>query len=150
MSVRSGVRAYLAGDATYAALLPGGVYPNPALTPNDQAELTRDTTPAAFDAFGDIVAAGLVLSDGSSAFPGLVPHAAQDFLRVMHWQRAGRDIIEAADRRAYTLLDGARLLIDGHYCRFRWAGFAQSNLSDPGLRDAPLSWSRWQVIRLLA
>jgi len=150
MSVRSGVRAYLAADATYMALLSGGLYPDPALTPPDQTELTRDGTPAAFDSFGDLLAAGLVVSDGASALPGLVPHAAQDFLRILHWQRAGRDAIEAADKRAYTLLQGARLLIDGHYCRFRWAGFAPSTLTDPSLRDAPLSWSRWQVIRLVA
>lgn len=150
MSVRSGVRAYLAADSAYMALLPGGLYPDPALTPSDQAELTRDGTPAAFDSFGDLKAAGLVVSDGAVAFPGLVPHAAQDFIRIMHWQRAGRDAIEAANQRAYTLLDNARLSIDGHYCRFRWAAFAQSSLTDPSLRDAPLSWSRWQVIRLLA
>lgn len=148
MSLRAGIRAALAADATYLALLPGGVYPDPALPSGDQPEITRDATPQAFDGFGDVRPCGMVLDDGTAQFGPLV-NAGQTFVRVLHWQQFGRDIIEAADRRAYTVLQGARLLIDGHYCTFRWAGFAQSTLRDPSLRDAALSWSRWQITRLV-
>jgi hypothetical protein len=149
MSLRAGLRAYLAADATYMALLTGGLYPDPALTPPDQAEITRDGTPAAFDSFGDVRPAGMVVDDGAAPF-GPYRDSAQSIVRLLHWQQSGRGTIEAADQRAYALLRAARLLIDGHYCTFRWAGNAQSTLSDPSLRDAALSWSRWQVTRLLA
>lgn len=149
MSVRVGLRAYLAADDTYLALLTGGLYPDPALTPPDQAELTRDGTPAAFDDYGDVRPAGMVVEDGSAAF-GPYRDSAQTIVRVLHWQQAGRATIEAADQRVYGLLRAARFAIDGHICTFRWAGNAQSTLSDPSLRDAALSWSRWQVTRLLA
>jgi len=139
----------LAADSTYLALLPGGLYPNPALTPDDQTLITRETTPFAFDSFGDIKPCGMVVDDGTAAF-GPLRNGAQTFVRILHWQQFGRGVVEAADQRAYALLQGARIGIDGHYCTFRWAGFAQSNLSDPSLRDAALSWSRWQITRLLA
>lgn len=149
MSVRAGIRAVLAADTAYMALLTGGLYPNPALTPPDQTRITRESTEAAFDDFGDIKPCGMVVDDGTAAF-GPLRDGAQTFVRVLHWQQFGRDVVEAADQRAYTLLQSKRFLIDGHYCTFRWAGFAQSNLTDPSLRDAALSWSRWQITRLLA
>jgi len=148
MSLRAEIRAALAADSAYLALLPGGIYPNPGLTPADQPELTRDGTPQAFDPFGDIKPCGMVVDDGTAQF-GPLRNAGQTFVRLLHWQQTGRDTIEAADRRAYSLLQGARLTIDGHYCTFRWAGFAQSTLRDPSLRDAALSWSRWQITRLV-
>ncbi len=131
------------------ALLPGGLYPDPTLTLPDQTVITRDGTPQAFDDFGDLRPCGAIVDDGTTQF-GPLRDAGQTFVRVLHWQQVGRDAVEAADKRAYTLLQGRRLLIDGRYCTFRWAGFAQSNLTDPSLRDAALSWSRWQITRLVA
>lgn len=149
MSVREGVRAFLHADSAYMALLTGGLYPDPTLGDAAEQRISRDGTPAAFDGFGDLKPCGMVIEDGTTQ-AGPLRHSAQTFLRVLHFQQSGRDVVEAADRQAYALLQGARFTIDGQYCRFRFAGTSQSNLTDPTLRDAALSWSRWQITRLLA
>lgn len=149
MSLRAGVRAFLAADGALMALLPGGLYPDPTLTPPDQTELTRQGMPGAFDEFGAVKVSALVVAD--STVPRQDNRESGDtFLRLFIWQQVGRDQIEAVQARSYALLRAARPLIDGRYCNFRFAGFAPSTARDQSLGDAQLGWSRWQVTRVLA
>jgi hypothetical protein len=136
-------------DGPLLALLPGGLYPDPALTPADQTELTRLGTPAAFDDFGAVKVSALVVEDATGA---RVDHrdGADTYLRLFVWQQVGRDQIEAVQARTFALLRQARPLIDGHYCNFRFAGFGPATTRDQSLGDAQLGWSRWQVTRVLA
>jgi hypothetical protein len=149
MSLRAGVRAFLAADGALMALLPGGLYPDPTLTPPDQTELTRQGMPGAFDEFGAVKVAALVVEDATGA---RTDHrdGADTYLRLFVWQQVGRDQIEAVQARVYVLLRQARPLIDGHYCNFRFAGFGPATTRDQSLGDAQLGWSRWQVTRVLA
>lgn len=149
MSLRVGVRALLHDDVTLLALLPGGIYPDPALTPADQTELTRLVTPAAFDSFGAVLVSALVVEDATGARSD-ARDGADTFIRVFIWQQVGREQIEAVQARVYTLLRQARPLIDGHYCNVRFAGFGPATTRDPSLGEAQLGWSRWQVTRVLA
>lgn len=143
MTLRAAVRAVLAGDATYAALLPGGIYPTSGA---DQTELSKDQTPAAYDSWGAVLASALVAED--STIPDVRP-GAMSFLRVWKWQQSGRTAIEAANAREVALLDNQRVTEGATVYLLRWAGFSGSGLKDQALGDASLGWSRWQVARLV-
>lgn len=145
--IREPVRAYLAADAALMATLVGGLYPEATGATAGQGELTREGTPAAFDEFGDVKVAGLVVEDATIPFGP--PHGTQALFRVLVYQRRGRDGIDAANRRVFALLNRRRLDVGyGFIYEIRFAGFGPQ-ARDQALRDAELGWSRWQAVQTL-
>lgn len=137
--LRTAIAQLLAADATLAALLSGGVYP---LSNDQPSSLSRQYYPAAFDEFGGVLPCALVQDDGATP-GGSTSKTGQMFARVVFWQARGRDVIDAAAQRVYTLLDGAQPTVSGVYVyRLSFAG-------EGGAQDQALSaeqlWSRWQA-----
>lgn len=98
MSAFSAMVAALQGDATLTGVLTGGIYDGLAV-----GEVSRQATPAAYDAFGELLPCALVMPE--SATPaGPLPNGGREF--VMVWLYAQHDYaaIETARQRVYALL----------------------------------------------
>lgn len=142
--LREPLRDYLLADATLAALLPGGVYPDPQ---GQQSVLSLEGMRAAFDEYENVKPVALVLDD--SVLPS-VGAAGQVLARVLVWQQTGRDKIDAVNLRVYALLHRQRLVTaTGVIYQLWFAGFGPQ-VRDQGLGDAEQGWSRWQAVRQLA
>ncbi len=100
MSLASAVRALLAADSTLMAALTGGIY--------EGLEITRQDTPAAFDANKEILPCGLVKA-GSEAKNGPYLNSVQSVMQIYFYQRTGSTQIETASARVCTLLNESRL-----------------------------------------
>lgn len=140
--LRTQVAALLKADGVMLAALSGGIYPT---VDTEASYMAREVYPAAFDVNKQVRPCLLVQDEGSFPFGGGDRTLSATF-RLICWQQGGRDKIEAGLRRAYTLLNGARVNtgVDWVY-RFEFAGDGP-NLRDQGLRDAEMAWSRWQAI----
>ena len=89
------VRDYLAADVELAALLTGGMYVG--------LEITRQKTPAAFDANGEVKPCALV-RDGSLAPVEPHPDGARAYVDIFLYQYQGIETIAQARQRIYRLL----------------------------------------------
>lgn len=136
---------YLRGDSLLLALLPGGIYP---LEDSDQREIDRTGTPLAFDSSGDVRPSALIASEGTVNF-GPLPRSALTVIRVIVYQRRGRDAIDAANHRIAELLAPALPVIWDRISHVSFAGFGPDTERDPTLRNADMGWSRWQLNHLI-
>jgi len=89
------VKTVLEADATLTGLLTGGIYL--------RTEISRQNTPGAFDANGEIRPCCLINLE-SEAPAGPFEDSSQVFFRVFFYERFGYATIDAARERVYTLL----------------------------------------------
>lgn len=126
----------LSADATLTGLLPGGIH-NGA----NVGEISRQNTPAAFDANLEIQPCALVQYENEIDF-GQVRYGSQLFVQIYLYQRFGYASINQAKDRIYTLLHrqkvGAGL---GNY--ETWHANTLLGMHDQGL-DASLVTCRYQ------
>jgi hypothetical protein len=99
----SAILAALTADTTLTALLPGGLHDGRAV-----GEVARDTTPTAFDSFGELHACGL-LQPGGDVASGPLPTSSRLSVTIYLYERAGVAHIEPARLRIYALLHQAML-----------------------------------------
>ena len=133
--MRETIRALLAADGTLAGLLTGGVW---AAT-----EISRQNTPGAFDANGELRPCALVKLESEGPVGPYVT-SSRLFVLVMFYERSGYTAIDAAVARTYTLL---------HYVKagaavweMRHAGDVL-DLEDQAL-ECSLGMSRFVAVRL--
>lgn len=135
MTIRSDIYTVLAADATLLATLTGGVY--------QAAEISRQTTPAAFDANGEIEPCCLVnVENETAALP--YPNGARSYLRVFFYERSGYTGIDTARERVFTLLN--RQKIGSATFEIRWVDDIPDQ-QDEAL-DCSLAMSRYEIVRL--
>ncbi len=95
-------------DAAIAGVLPGGV--------QRAVEISRQATPGAFDANGELRACALVKQETATPWG---PHedSGRLYITIYLYERAGYDAIEAARKRIYALLHRQKLTpVDGSGC----------------------------------
>lgn len=141
--LRKEIAALLRSNAALVGALPGGIYP---LADTDADYLSRDTYPAAFDDFGEVLPTALVRDSGG--FPqGPAPaRGSSQVVDILLWQQRGRDAIDAASRVLRVLVTGGMVAPSGLYVyQLRYAGDGPS-VRDPGLDDAEHGWQRWQAV----
>jgi hypothetical protein len=100
MAFLGDVQTVLEADATLMALLTGGVH--------IQTEITRQYTPSAFDANGEIEPCCLINFE-SEAAAGPFEDSSQVYFRVFFYERSGYVSIDSARDRVYTLLHRQRI-----------------------------------------
>ena len=135
--MRDTIRGWLAGDATLMALLTGGLYAG--------TEISRQGTPAAFDANSEVLPCGLVHLE-TQAPHGPYDTSARLFLTVICYQRAGYDVIDAALDEVYVRLHGSRTGVTSGVWEVRQVDDSP-DLADQGLGCA-MRYSRYEVVRL--
>lgn len=96
--MQSAILNELTGDATLMASLTGGLYAAAAA-----GEVSRQDTPDAFDANGEIEPCGL-LKMGATMPHGPYTHSQRQFFSVYLYERSGYTNVEAARKRIYALL----------------------------------------------
>jgi hypothetical protein len=100
MTIRDDLLSTLTGDATLMATLTGGMH--------TATEVSRQYTPAAFDANGEVLPCGLLRIETETP-AGPYHTSARLFALLLWYQRRGYDAIDAAKTRAFTLLHELRL-----------------------------------------
>lgn len=134
--LREAIRDYLAADGALMGILTGGLYAG--------GEISRQGTPGAFDAQGEVLPCGLVALETQGPF-GPFTDGARLFLTVTCWQRSGYDAIDAALDEVFVLLHDSKA---GETSDL-WTVLHvedSADLEDPGLRCA-MRYARFQVIR---
>jgi hypothetical protein len=96
--MRDAIYDLLSADITFLDLLPGGLY-----QARDVGEISRQTTPDAFDANGEILPCALIRF-GVTTPAGPHVHGARQHFALYFYERAGWEHIDAARERAYVLL----------------------------------------------
>lgn len=134
--MRNAVKAILTGDATLMALLTGGVH---AAT-----EISRQNTPAAFDANSELKPCALLKLEAARATP---PHDAgvRQLLALYVYQRDGFTVIDTAVDRVFALLNGTPIASVGVY-ELRHVDDSP-DMQDTGI-DAALRIARYEAVRL--
>lgn len=136
MGLVQNVRDYLAADATLVSLLPGGIH-------TDGGEISRQKTPAAFDANGELRPCALV-NAASDTVDGPTGIAGRLLVSVWLYHRTSDAANETAVARVKGLLH--RAVLPGTY-EVRWAfdtpGFEEEALAARG------AVTRYEVIRKL-
>jgi hypothetical protein len=97
MSLTSAIVGILQSDYALSAILSGGIY--------DAVEISRQLTPAAFDANGEILPCALVKTGNENDLAQVV-NAVQTPLTIYFYQHSGFDEIDAALARCHALLKG--------------------------------------------
>jgi hypothetical protein len=105
--VKDAIYSLLSGDATLMATLTGGLHRD--------VEISRQTTPAAFDADREIKPCGL-LKFGSQSPVAPFYHSARLFFAVMFYERNGYANTAAARARVYALLHRQRVAPSSGSC----------------------------------
>lgn len=136
MGIRETVKTVLGADATLAGLLTGGVWSN-------EGEISREETPGAFDANGELLPCALVKVESETQY-GPLNTSSRLYLVIYFYQRRGYTAIEAAIERVYNLLNMQKLGIDQVW-EIRHAD-DMPNLQDQAL-DCSLAMSRYMVTR---
>jgi hypothetical protein len=140
--LRVAVAAALRANSAINGALPGGIYP---FEDNDPVEMSRDTYPAAFDGFKQILPTLLVRDNGDVAAGPRPAHGASFLFDLLFWQAEGQVAIEEAQRRARILLDGGIVAPAGLYIyQVRYAG-STTDVRDPGLDGARHAIQGWQT-----
>lgn len=138
--MRDTIKDYLEADATLTGLLTGGIYAVP--------EISRQDTPDAFDANGEIEPCGLVKLETEGQF-GPYEEAggisARLYVAVFFYQRTGYDVIDPALARTRTLLHKQNLSTSGVW-EISWVDDVMDQ-EDEALGCA-MSMSRYMVTRL--
>jgi hypothetical protein len=135
LSLRSALLDVLEDDATLTATLTGGVY--------GEAEISRQGTPGAFDANGEVLPCALLTMEAEDP-AGPFPTSSRAFVTVYFYARAGYSAIDAALARVYALLHRQRVSDEGVW-DIRHAGDVRDQ-RDPAL-DCAMSMSRYTVYR---
>jgi len=132
-TVRDDVKAVLEADETLAGLLAGGVHA--------AIEISRQGTPDAFDANGEILPCALVKVENESK-AGPYPDSARTFVLIYWYERAGTAAIDQARERARVILHRERI---GGGWEMAWTDDL-TDLEDQGLACS-LTISRYQKHR---
>lgn len=135
--MRDTIKAYLEADMTLMALLTGGIYAG--------TEITRQSTPDAFDANGEVEPCALVSAEAEDP-TGPYGHSARSFVTVYLYERSGYTNIDAARARIYVLLHRDR--VGTSVWDVRHVGDILDQ-RDPALNCA-MAVTRFQVTRLRA
>ena len=135
MSLRSAVLAVLTGDTTLMATLTGGVY--------GETEISRQETPDAFDANGEIEPCALLTMEAEDP-TGPFETSSRAFVAVYFYARSGYSAIDTALARVYALLHRQRVSGESVW-EIRHAGDVRDQ-RDPAL-DCAMSMSRYTVYR---
>ena len=135
MTIREVIQQTLAGDATLSGLLSGGVHM--------ATEISRQLTPAAFDANGELQPCALVKL-GSDTATGPYTTSSRTTCTVYFYQRTGYGVIDAALIRAYTLLNQAKLESGVWICQHADDVLDQIDTA----LDASMALSRYSITRL--
>jgi hypothetical protein len=135
--MRDAIATLLSADATLLALLTGGIY-------GDADEISRQGTPAAFDADGELRPCLLITDSTLTPDASAIPGAARHVLRLFFYQPAGVAVIAAARARVYALLYRQRVTVSALRV------IELSPIGDTlGQRDdalnCPLELSRWEA-----
>jgi hypothetical protein len=93
--VRDAIYDLLTSDSELMAILTGGLH--------TKTEISRQNTPAAFDANDEIQPCGLLKFETQTPW-GPHEHGSRLYFSVMLYQRSGYDDVEAARERLYQLL----------------------------------------------
>lgn len=140
MGIIQQVRDYLAADGTLSGLLPGGIYDGGAVV---GGEISRQATPAAFDANSELRPCALVNSGGDTPDgPGAI--AGRMLVNVWLYHRTSDAANETAAARVRTLLHKNPL--PGTF-EVRWA-FDAPPFEEEALA-ARAAVTRYEVIRRL-
>jgi hypothetical protein len=134
VGLRETVVQALAGDGTIAWLLPGGVW--------SALEISRQNTPAAFDANKELQPCALVSLEAEAPDPTF-DTSTRSFVVLHFYQRYGYDKIDLALERSFQVLNRQKLL--GMW-DMRHADDVRDQHDD--VLDAALHVSRYVVTRL--
>lgn len=139
--MRDVIKAYLAADATLMTILTGGLYAG--------GEISRQDTPAAFDANKEILPCGLVALETQvpggpyGDIPGLT--STRLFFTVTFWQRNGYASIDAALDETFVRLQGSKIGETTALWMVRHAEDS-ADIEDPGLL-CPMKYARYEMVR---
>lgn len=131
----------LSADGTLTGYLTGGIH-NGA----DVGEISRQNTPAAFDAAGELLPCALVQYESEVDF-GPVYTGSQLFVQIFLYQRYGSATINSARNRIYTLLHRQKVGAAGLGNYETHHANTLLGMHDPGL-DASLATARYQCYML--
>lgn len=95
------ITALLQNDATLAAILTGGVH--------HVQEISRQTTPAAYDANRELKPCALVKAEAATPW-GVHRDSSRLYVVIYFYDRHGYTNIEAARRRVYDLLHRVKVI----------------------------------------
>ncbi len=141
MSRETQFETVMEADATLVALLTGGIYTKET---TGVEGLSRETTPAAFDANGYLKPCALIrqrdlVPDNAVRDPMAQKASAAQTVEIWLYADAGAgySAIDSARNRLYTLFEGYQFAGDGF--EVAWTN-SLGNLRDPGaLRNAAMS-----------
>ena len=99
--MKTAIYDLLAADGTLMAALTGGLYA-------DAVEISRQATAAAYDANGELLPCGLLKQETGTPW-GPHEHSGRLYVTLWLYDRDGYMAIETARKRAYALLQRAKL-----------------------------------------
>jgi hypothetical protein len=102
--MRDSIHTVLAADSTLLGYLTGGVH-----NAGTVGEISRQNTPAAYDANLELLPCALVKGEVDTPAIGPYDDASSTYVVVIFYQRAATDQIDPALNRAYTLLHNQKL-----------------------------------------
>lgn len=127
----------LASDVTLINILTGGLY--------YRQGISRDKTPAAFDAFGDMKPCAVLVV--TTRAPREEIGMADQFLQTYFYQQTGYDQIDLAMERTYDLLHKQTVAASNGWCyEIEHAGDLGDS-EDPVLL-VPMCYSRFRAVLL--
>ena len=102
MSLSDDIKTALLADAPLVALLTGGIH-------NDVEEISRQNTPSAFDANGELKPCALIKFNTELPLRSGYKRAVNDPFTIYFYQRAGYDVIEPAMNLAFDDLNEKKI-----------------------------------------
>ena len=116
MTAFAAILQALQGDSALMAMLPGGLYDGVAVQ-----DISRQATPDAFDAWGEMKPCGILKPESQSP-AGPHTHGSRLFVTLWLYQQRGGAEIDAARERAYQVLHMSQLAGSGGLWDVRHAG----------------------------
>jgi hypothetical protein len=135
MTLRDDLLTTLTGDSELFDLLPGGIYTG--------TEISRQTTPSAFDSNGEIRPCALLRIESQSPV-GPYANSARTYVLVFVYQFKGYDVIDPALDRIFALLD--RKKVGDSTWEVRHADDVR-DVEDQGLMCS-MAYSRYVITRM--
>lgn len=126
----------LRSDSALMGLLTGGLY-----LAQDVQSISRQSTPAAYDAYKELLPCGLLKEETTTPW-GPHPHSARQYVTLWLYQRYSYSAIGPARARVYALLHRQRLAVPG--CWQIEHATDLTNQVAPGL-EVPMEISRYVV-----
>jgi len=105
--MRTAISSLLSGDGTLTGTLTGGVY-----SAGTVGEISRQTTPDAFDANEEVEPCGLLRFETDAPW-GVHDASARLYFAVLLYERVGSSAIDTARARIYALLHRQVVAPDG-------------------------------------